>query len=172
LVGFILIGKIISVYGKNGEVKVKLYDESSKEICYSDFYFVDFFGSKKKLRVKSAKQTGKFLILLFEGFNSKEATSVLLEKDLYLEKEENQELPEFSFLIKDLINSEVFACDESLGELIDVLSLPGNDVYVVQDAKGKELLIPAVKEIIHRFDKSVKKLYLKVEKSYFEDDEN
>ncbi|MFA4923290.1 MAG: ribosome maturation factor RimM [Ignavibacteriaceae bacterium] len=176
---FVLFGKIVSLYGKCGEVKVKLFAEGSEGIIPSlhkagqmDFCYVDFFGSKKKLRIKSAKQTGKFLILLFEGFNSQEASSVLLEKDLFLEKEENAELPEFSFLIKDLLNSKVFADDELLGKIIDVLSLPGNDVYVVVDAKGKEILVPAIKEIINRFDKKGKNLYLKVEKSYFEDDEN
>lgn len=172
MIGFVLLGKVISVYGKSGEVRIKLFDKDAEEIIPLDFCFVDFFGSKKKLRIKSAKQSGKFLILLFEGFNSQEASFVLLEKDLYLEKEEDEEQPEFSFLIKDLLNSKVFAYDELLGEVIDVLSLPGNDVYVVEDAKGKEILVPAIKNIIDRFDKKEKKLYLKVDKSYFEDDEN
>ncbi len=172
MIGFFLLGKVISVYGKSGEVKVKLFDESSNEILPLDFCYVDFFGNKKKLRIKSAKPSGKFLILLFEGFDSQEASSVLLEKDLFLEKEENEEQPEFSFLIKDLLNSKVFADNEMLGEIIDVLSLPGNDVYVVEDAQKKEILVPAIKNIIDRFDKKEKKLYLKVDKSYFEDDEN
>ncbi|MCK9425263.1 MAG: ribosome maturation factor RimM [Ignavibacteriaceae bacterium] len=172
MIGFVLLGKVISVCGKSGEVKVKLFSEESEEIISLDFCYVDFFGSKKKLRIKSAKQNGKFLIFLFEGFDSQEASSVLLEKDLFLEREQNEELPEFSFLIKDLLNSKVFIDNELLGEIVDVLSLPGNDVYVVEDAKGKEILVPAVRKIINRFDKIEKKLYLKVDKSYFEDDEN
>lgn len=172
MIGFGLIGKIISVYGKSGEVKVKLFNESSEDMIPLGFCYVDFFGSKKKLLIKSAKYAGKFLIVLFEGFNSLEASTILLEKEIFLEKDEDQEQPEFSFLIKDLLSSEVFAGDELLGRVVDVLSLPGNDVYVVEDEKGKETLIPAVREIINRFDKKEKKLYLKVEKSYFEDDEN
>jgi 16S rRNA processing protein RimM len=172
LIGFVLFGKVISVYGKSGAVKIKLFDKDSSEMLSLDFCYIDFFGNKKKLRIKSEKQSGKFLILLFEGFNSQEASSVLLEKDLFLEKEQNEELPEFSFLIKDLLNSKVFIDNELLGEIVDVLSLPGNDVYVVEDTKGKEILVPAVRKIINRFDKIEKKLYLKVDKSYFEDDEN
>jgi len=172
LSGFVLVGKIISLYGKSGEVKVKLFDESSEDGIASDFFYVDFFGSKKKLRIKSTKQTGKFLILLFEGFDSQASSSVLLEKEIFLEKDEDEEQPEFSFLIRDLLHSEVFTVDVLLGKVVDVLSLPGNDVYVVENDKGKETLVPAVQEIIDRFDKKEKKLYLKVEKSYFEDDEN
>jgi len=172
LTGFVLIGKIISVYGKSGEVKVKLYDEYPEEVFLADFCYVDFFGSKKKLRVNSVKKSGKFLILLFEGFDSEKSNSVLLEKDLYIEQEQTQELPEFSFLIDDLINSTVFVGEELLGKIVDVLSLPGNDVYVVEDVNNKETLVPAIQEIINRFDKQKKKLYLKVDMSYFEDDEN
>ncbi|MFA6596894.1 MAG: ribosome maturation factor RimM [Ignavibacteriaceae bacterium] len=171
---FVLVGKIISLYGKSGEVKVKLFDESCEDSIPLDFCFVDFFGSKKKLQITSAKQSGKFLILLFESFESQEASSILLEKEIFLEKDEDEakEQHEFSFLIKDLLHSEVFTFDGLLGKVVDVLSLPGNDVYAVEDGKGKEILVPALKQIIDRFDKKEKKLYLKVEKSYFEDDEN
>ena len=169
---FVLVGKIISVYGKSGQVKVTLFNDSSDDIISLNFCYVDFFGSKKKLRIKSVKQSGKFLIVLFEGFNSTEASTILLEKEIFLEEVEQETQPEFSFLIKDLLHSEVFAVNELLGKIVDVLSLPGNDVYVVEDEKGKETLVPAVREIINRFDKKEKKLYLKVEKSYFEDDEN
>ncbi len=156
----------------SGDVKVKIFADTLEEVDSMNFCFVDFFGNKKKLNVRSAKFSGKFLVLSFEGFNSKEASTILLEKDVYLEKNENEPDQEFSFLIVDLENSKVFAKDVLLGRIVDVLSLPGNDVYVLEDEDGNELLVPALKEIIDRFDKKDKKLYLKVEKSYFEDDEN
>lgn len=172
MIGFSLLGKIISVHGMSGDVKVKIFADTLEEVDSMNFCFVDFFGNKKKLNVRSAKFSGKFLVLSFEGFNSKEASTILLEKDVYLEKNENEPDQEFSFLIVDLENSKVFAKDVLLGRIVDVLSLPGNDVYVLEDEDGNELLVPALKEIIDRFDKKDKKLYLKVEKSYFEDDEN
>lgn len=156
----------------SGDVKVKIFNENSDEVDTLDHCFVDFFGNKKKLNVQSAKFSGKFLVLSLDGFNSKEASAILLEKDVYLEKNESEPDQAFSFLIKDLVNSKVFAKDVLLGKITDVLSLPGNDVYVLEDENGKEILVPALKEIIDRFDKKEKKLYLKVEKSYFEDDEN
>lgn len=172
MIGFILLGKIISLHGKSGDVKVKIFDESVGEKDTLNYCFVDFFDNKKKLSVKSAKFIGKFLILSFEGFNSKEASTILLEKDVYLEKNKSEPGQEFSFLVTDLLDSGVFANDVLLGKITDVFSVPSNDVYVLEDGNGKEILIPALKELIDRFDKKEKKLYLKVEKSYFEDDEN
>ena len=172
MIGFSLLGKVISVHGKSGEVKVKIFNDFTEEVDFPDFCFVDFFGNKKKLSVQSAKWSGKFLILLIDGFGSKEASSILLEKEIYVTQSETEPDQEFSFLIKDLVNSKVFANDVFLGEIIDVLTLPSNDVYVLEDDKKNEILVPALQEIIDRFDKKEKKLYLKVEKSYFEDDEN
>lgn len=156
----------------NGDVKVKIFDDTLEEVDSLGFCFVDFFGNKKKLTVQSAKFSGKFLVLSFEGFGSEDASSILVNKELYIQKSEREPDQEFSFLIKDLVNSKVFANDVFLGEIIDVLSLPSNDVYVLEDDQKNEILVPALKEIIDRFDKKEKKLYLKVEKSYFEDDEN
>lgn len=156
----------------SGDVKVKILDDTLEEVDSLDFCFVDFFGNKKKLNVQSAKWSGKFLILLFEGFSSKDASAILLEKEIYIKQTETEPDQEFSFLIKDLVNSKVFANEVFLGEIIDVLTLPGNDVYVLEDDQKNEILVPALKKIIDRFDKKEKKLYLKVEKSYFEDDEN
>ncbi len=172
MIGFTLLGKIISVHGKSGEVKVKIFDENVGDIDPLNYCFIDFFDIKKKLSVKSAKFIGKILILSFEGFNSKEASTILLEKDVYLEKNKSEPDQEFSFLVTDLLDSNVFANDVLLGKITDVFSVPSNDVYVLEDVNGKEILVPALKELIDRFDKKEKKLYLKVEKSYFEDDEN
>lgn len=172
MIGFTLLGKIISVHGKSGDVKVKIFDENVGEIDPLNYCFIDFFDNKKKLSVKSAKFIGKFLILSFEGFNSKEASTILLEKDVYLGKNKSEPDQEFSFLVTDLVDSNVFANEVLLGKITDVFSVPSNDVYVLEDANGKEILVPALKELIDRFDKKEKKLYLKVEKSYFEDDEN
>jgi len=167
-----LLGKVVSFYGRSGEVKVQLVDENRDEAERVNFCFVDFFGDKKKLAVQSAKLSGKFLILSFKSFDTKEASAVFIGKDIYIEKHEADSLLEYNFLIKDLLKSKVFAGNVLLGEIVDVLSLPSNDVYVLEDSLGKEILVPAIKDIIERFDNIEKKLYLKVEKSYFEDDEN
>ena len=41
--------------------------------------------------------------------------------------------------------------DVWLGEIVDVLTLPANDVYVIQDSLN-EYLIPAIKDVIKKVD--------------------
>ena len=53
----------------------------------------------------------------------------------------------------DLIGCKVCTDDQKeLGEVIDVFSTGSNDVYVVKDELGKQVLLPAIKEVIKNVD--------------------
>ncbi len=41
---------------------------------------------------------------------------------------------------------------EALGVITEVLETGGNDVYVIKSGSGKEVLLPALKEIVKRID--------------------
>ena len=52
----------------------------------------------------------------------------------------------------DLLGASVVADNgENIGELVDMISLPANDVYVIKQGK-KEVLIPVIPEIIRSVD--------------------
>ena len=47
---------------------------------------------------------------------------------------------------------------EELGEVIDVFSTGSNDVYVVKDSLNKQILLPAIKDVIKNIDIENKKI--------------
>ena len=70
-------------------------------------------------------------------------------KELWIPREEAQDLEEDEYYIADLIGMKVVTEDgTSVGILKDVMETGANDVYVVQDAQGKELLLPAIHQCI------------------------
>ncbi|MBR2071946.1 MAG: 16S rRNA processing protein RimM [Phascolarctobacterium sp.] len=62
-------------------------------------------------------------------------------------------LPEGSFFLADVMGLEVrdAANGKVLGKIADVLTLPANNVYVVQGGE-RELMIPAVDEFVPKVD--------------------
>jgi 16S rRNA processing protein RimM len=61
-------------------------------------------------------------------------------------------LPPDCYFVFDILGLEVVTADgRRVGKVKEVMSLPGNDVYVVGDQK-REHQIPAVKEIVKKVD--------------------
>ena len=53
------------------------------------------------------------------------------------------------YFIADLIGIKVTSEEgEELGEISDVLQTGANDVYVIQNTSGEEILLPAIKECV------------------------
>jgi 16S rRNA processing protein RimM len=62
-------------------------------------------------------------------------------------------LPEGHYYIFQLVGSRVYTTGgEFLGILTEVLTTGANDVYVVKGTGKKEILIPALKDVVRKID--------------------
>ncbi len=76
---------------------------------------------------------------------------------------ETPELPEGAFYFHELLDLEVV--DEAgniLGTLTEILETGANDVYVVTDSNGRELLLPAIPEVVMNVDLDAKKIEVRL----------
>jgi 16S rRNA processing protein RimM len=167
--GFLIIGKIESVYRGTNYVKIKSYTENPERFQTGKTVQIEFYGNIKPLIISDAQQDGSDAIVQFANFDSSTDCDFLVGRFLYIPEEDAIPLPEFSYYIHDLIGSSVEAADGYLGTIIDVLAYPANDVYVLEDSDGNEILVPALKELIESFSPSEKIMRLKAGKSYFND---
>ncbi len=169
---FFQIAKIISSYSTNGFVKIILQSDFPDRFFQLKEVFIDFFDEKKLFLIEDIKKVGKDFVIKFKKFDSINDIDVLIGKEIFLKEEKLIQTEKFIFYIHDLINSKVFRNDKLLGKIVDVMSLPSNDVYVIENESGKEILIPALKELILSFDAKEKIMILKPGESLYEDDEN
>jgi 16S rRNA processing protein RimM len=80
-------------------------------------------------------------------------------------------LPEDTYFICDLIGMEVKTDEDILlGNIQDVISTGSNDVYVVKHSSGKEILIPAIKEVVLNVDVDHNFMIVKPLKGLIEDE--
>ena len=169
---YFLIAKVISVIGNEGFVRISSFSDFPDRFFELKKVFIDFFGDKKQFTVESVRKQKNNFIIKFKNFDNEIDAEILIDKEIFVDSENLVELPKDHFFVHDLIGSKVYRNDCEFGTIKDVLNYPANDVYVIEDAKGEEILIPAVSEFIENFDPQNKILVLKPGDSFYEDDEN
>lgn len=144
---------IVKAHGIKGEVVViPITDELQQFEKVKQVSLQDHQGRRKFFAIERVKVAPDRIIIKFENIDDRD--SALELKGWYIDKlsDECEALPADEYYIFDLIGLKVMTtANVWLGEIIDVLSLPANDVYVVQDG-ANEYLIPAIKAVIKKVD--------------------
>lgn len=157
--GFILIARIVSVYGRDGFLRLSSFSDFPDRFFKLKTVSVEFYASFKQLKVEKVKSDGQDILIKFEKFDSDRDVEVLVGKDVYVPEDELVKLPANTYFIHDLIGSKVIFKGAELGTIEDVMVLPANDVYVIRK-EGKEVLVPAVSEFIESFSADEKLMVL------------
>ena len=136
---FIKAGEIVTTHGVRGEVKVLPWIDSPEDLCDFDRCRID--GKEVVMEQVRVQKTCNLVKL--QGIDTVEEAQKLRGKTMELFREDIDEEVIFA---AELIGMEVFAEGKKIGKITEVLSYPGNSVYVV---KGQyEYMIPAVNQFI------------------------
>ena len=143
-----LIGNILKPQGLKGEVKVKPvspYPERFKKI-EKVFIKRESFYIYSIERVRIAD---KYVFLKFAEINSREEAESIRNCGIFIDKQDLIELKPGEYFIYDLIDCDVVTENgENLGKVTDVIQMDSNDVYVIRSKNSREILLPAIKDII------------------------
>jgi len=158
---FYLIARIISLIGKDGFVKVELYSGFQEGFEKLHKVYLDFWGDKKIFTVENVKEYRNSFSVKFLNFDSQRDSQVLIGREVFVDDKNLLKLPGDHFFVHELIGSKVFKNKKLLGEIIDVLKMPANDVMSIKGDKGNEILLPIVLEIVESFDPGEKIMVIK-----------
>lgn len=142
------IGKIVNTHGLKGEVKVTPWCDDPSVFNSLDCVFT----GNAALKIQSVKFHKNSVILKLEGVDRIEDAEKLKNSILSVERSSLGQLPQNTYYVDDLIGMEVFAGEQSLGIIDDCFATGSNDVYSVKGSGGKQLLIPAIKQVVKRVD--------------------
>ena len=147
------IGQIVTTNGIKGFVKVKPFTDNL--IRYDDLksIYIEYKSELLEFKIEEVRYYKNQVILKLEGIDSIEEANKYRNCYLKIKREDAVKLPENTYFIADLIGIQVF--DESnnfLGNIVDIFSTGSNDVYVVKNEIGKEILLPAISEVIKQID--------------------
>ena len=146
---YIEIGQIVNTHGIKGEVKINAWTDDLKELeRYDCFYFMEK-DKPQKLHVKQLRFHKNCALAFFEEIVDMNAAERYKGKTLYIEKET---LPEGRYYIADLIGLTVKDEKREYGPVLDVFSTGANDVYEIKRDGAKNLLLPAIKDVVREIN--------------------
>lgn len=93
------------------------------------------------------------LLMSFDGIASREMAEDLRDLRVYVHIDDAVPLAEGEYYLFQLVGLRVVT-DEGLelGHLADVMETGANDVYVIRTAEGKDILLPAIPQVIQKVD--------------------
>ena len=143
------VGVITTTHGVRGEVKVYPTTDEAERFLDLEYVLLDTGRELRRLTIQNVKFFKNLAILKFEEIDNINDIEMYKGRDLWIPREEGQELFEDEYYVADLLGMEVCLEDGSrFGTLKDVMETGANDVYVVTRTDGSEALLPAIHECI------------------------
>jgi 16S rRNA processing protein RimM len=158
---FILIGFVRRPHGLKGELLFSLETDFPEHLIKG----AKFYLSEEHLTVtvRSRRNHAQGLLLTFEEFPDKPSVERLHNVPVYSKIAEMPALPEGKVYQHQLLGLQVVEENgESVGRLTQILSTGSNDVYVVRDEAGKEILLPAISDVVRRIDLDDKRVIVRI----------
>ena len=147
------IGVITQTHGIKGEVKVFPTTDDVKRFKRLEKVTIDSGKKRFEAEIESVKFFKQFVILKFKGFDTIEDIQPYKQAKLLVDREHAVRLRKDEYFVADLIGTKVVSDEGTeLGVMTDVIETGANDVYVVKNSEGEEILFPAIKDCVKEVD--------------------
>ena len=153
-VELIVVGRIGRPQGIKGEVTVEVRTDDPDDRFAPGAVLQTDPSERGPLTVFSSRRQGKYLVVLFEGLTDRNAAETVRDTMLLVSVADLPPLAnDDEYYDTQLVGLAAVLIDgSSLGEVTDVLHLPGGDVLVVRRSHGAEALVPFVRAIVPTVD--------------------
>lgn len=153
------IGQIVNTFGIKGEIKISPFTDDIRRFDDLEDVYVRTKKETKLYKVENVKYHKNMVLMKLEGINTLEQAEMLRNAFLEVDREHAVPLKEGTYFIADLIGLDVYTDEEKLlGKVEDIYNTGANDIYVVKDELGKQILLPGTKEVIKRVDLEKEKI--------------
>ena len=153
MVKYLEIGQIVNTFGIKGMVKIKPFTDDIKRFDKLKTIYIEVNNEKKEYEIQEVKYHKNMVLIKFKGIESIEQAEQLRQRYILIDREKEEPLEEGVYYIVDLIGLKVYTDDgKLLGKVDDIFNTGSNDVYVVKDELGKQILLPGIPEVLKDID--------------------
>ena len=147
------VGQIVNTFGINGQVKVKPFTDDLERFEELKSVLVEKGKELIEMQIEEVKYQQTVVLLKLKGIEDMNMAEKLKGCYLKIKREDARKLPNDTYFIADLIGLNVYTEDGILlGKVDDIYNNKSNDIYVIKDELGKQILLPAIKDVIKHID--------------------
>jgi 16S rRNA processing protein RimM len=147
----VLVGVIAGAFGVRGEVKVELTTDFPDRFKKTSTIYAGH--DHRPMTVSGSRLIGERVALQLAGIADRNSAQALFNTPLYVPRADVMPLPEGRYYHDEIIGLHAITTDgQSLGIIVEILATGSNDVYVAREG-AKEVLIPALKDIVREIDR-------------------
>lgn len=156
---YLEIGQIVNTFGIKGMVKVKPFTDNIERFSNLEKIYIKNKSGQTEYKIQEVKYHKNMVLIKFEGIENPGQADLLRNSYLIVDRETEEPLEAGRYYIVDMIGLDVFTDDnEYLGKLEDIYNTGSNDIYVVKNELGKQVLLPAIEDVIKNIDMDNKKV--------------
>lgn len=153
------IGQIVNHFGIKGMVKVNPYTEDISKFEKLKNILLEKEGKLTQIEIEEVKYSKNQILLKIKGINTIEEAEKYRGCYLKIARKDAKKLPKDTYFIADLIGLSVYTEEGILlGKVDDIYNSGANDIYVVKAENGKQILLPAIKDVIKQVDLEQEKI--------------
>ena len=150
---YLEIGQIVNTFGIKGMVKIKPFTDDINRFDRLKKIYISNKNEKKEYQIQEVKYHKNMVLMKLEGVDTPEQADLLRQSYLLVDRADEEPLEEGVYYIVDLLGLEVYTDDNKLlGKVDDIFNTGSNDIYVVKDEMGKQILLPGIPDVLKNVD--------------------
>lgn len=148
-----LIGYITKPQGLKGEVKVEPVTPNPERFYRLEIVFLQVNDKTQAYPIDKIRVSDRFVYIKFSGINSRNEAELLRNAEILVEEKDLIQPDQDEYFVHDIVGCRVISeNNDEIGIVSDVVQMSSNDIYVVRNGTGTELLVPATKEVVTQVD--------------------
>ena len=160
---FLEIGQIVNTFGIKGMVKVKPFTDDITRFDDLEKVYVESNKNKKEYEIEEVKYHKDMVLIKFRGVDKVEEAEILRNSYLKVNRNDEPNLEDGTYYIVDLLGLDVYSDEGNLlGKVEDIFNNGSCDIYAIKDELGKQLLLPAISDVIKEINLEEKRIVVHI----------
>ncbi|MDP6055070.1 MAG: ribosome maturation factor RimM [Candidatus Latescibacteria bacterium] len=157
------IGFIRKPHGLQGYIRVQSLSDAPNRFTDLNQINIEFQdGHRETLDIETCRPDRDTLLMKFKGIDTPEEVTRLRGVYIQVPLTQAAPLPAGAFYVFEMIGSKVVSEEEkTIGVVREVISMPANDIIVVDTPDG-ELLVPAIQDVVLKISPEEERIVIRL----------